>query len=67
MKKYNKKKAQGKQKEREKGGEEKGNSATPARRELQSTKLCPTGLTSECGYWNCTNAQKLHAGIFTSC
>ena len=25
-------------------GEEKGNSATPARGELQSTKLCPMGL-----------------------
>ena len=41
-------------------GEEKGNGATPARGELQSTKLCPMGLTSECGYWNCTNAQKLY-------
>ena len=49
-------------------GEEKGNSATPASAKLQSTKLCPTGWTSECGYWNCANAWKLYnAGIFIRC
>ena len=62
MKNYTKKKHKENERKERGKGEEKGNSATPARGELQSTitKLCPTCLTSEYGYWNCTNAQKLY-------
>ena len=69
MKNYNNKKKHKENKRKERGkGEEKGNSATPVSAELQSTKLCPMGWTSECGYWNCTNAWKLYnAGIFIRC
>ena len=50
MKNYNNKKKHKENKRKERGkGEEKGNSATPVSAELQSTKLCPMGWTSECG------------------
>ena len=65
MKNYNRKKTQGKRKERER----KKRAIVPLQQgeELQSTKLCPTGLTGECGCWNCTNAQKLYMQAYLYC
>ena len=47
---------------REQKGDEKGNSATPARGELYKTMSY--GLTSERGNWNCTNAQKCYVQAY---
>ena len=43
-------------------GDEKGNSATPARGELYKTMSY--GLTSERGNWNCTDAWKRYVQAY---
>ena len=56
-KKYNKKERKGAMKKGNEKGMKRGlkRAIAPLQRGENSTKLCPTGLTSEHGNWNCTN------------